>query len=346
MQRSSNAFHAILARSQANAGTQGNDEPEDLIGTIQLEFADWRHRPPAQEILERLRSRTDHLAGIEVATQIEKAGPPLGRSVQIRLSAETNALLDQGARRLAAALTEIGGFQDLDDGLPRARHRMAARGRPRQAAKFGADVALIGSYVRMLTNGMKLGLWRPDDGEREVDIVVRLPEAYRNLAQLDHIRVQTDAGPIPIANFVKRTPIAKRNLIHRADGQRTVTLRAEVAPGLLVDDQVAKIAWWLADNPLDPAITWEFKGEDEEQKAAQAFLIKAFAVALFLMAIILVTQFNSFYAALVILSAVVMSTIGVLLGLLVTHQPFGRRDGRDRRNRLGRHRGQQQHRVD
>ena len=68
---------------------------------------------------------------------------------------------------------------------------------------------------------------------------------------------------------------------------------------------------------------WTFRGEDEEQQKAQEFLSKAFGIALFVMALILVTQFNRFYSALLILSAVVLSTVGVLIGLLVTRQPFG-----------------------
>ena len=87
--------------------------------------------------------------------------------------------------------------------------------------------------------------------------------------------------------------------------------------------KVRELREWIAGVELPPGVTYKFKGEDEEQAAAQAFLGKAFGVALFIMAIILVTQFNSFYSGFLILSAVVMSTVGVLLGLLVTGQPFG-----------------------
>jgi multidrug efflux pump len=128
---------------------------------------------------------------------------------------------------------------------------------------------------------------------------------------------------VPIANFVEREARPKVGLLHRVDGNRVMTVKAEVAPGLLVDDKVSEIRDWLAGAEIDPRVMVTFKGEDEEQKEAQAFLIKAFAVALFLMAIILVTQFNSFYSAFLILSAVIMSTIGVMIGLLVTQQPFG-----------------------
>ena len=150
-----------------------------------------------------------------------------------------------------------------------------------------------------------------------------MPKAYRHIEQLDQIRLQTAAGLIPISNFVNREAQPKVDLLHRVDGARAVTVKADVEPGLLVDDQVSKLRRWLAEQDIDPRVNVVFKGEDQEQKEAQAFLVKAFIVALFLMAVILVTQFNSFYSALLILSAVVMSTIGVMLGLLITDQPFG-----------------------
>src|SRR3546814_11026949 len=80
-----------------------------------------------------------------------------------------------------------------------------------QTAKFGADISLIGSYVRMITNGMKIGEYRPDDSSEEIDIVVRLPVQYRTVGQLDDIRIQTTAGLVPIANFVDRVPKARKS---------------------------------------------------------------------------------------------------------------------------------------
>jgi len=88
-------------------------------------------------------------------------------------------------------------------------------------------------------------------------------------------------------------------------------------------EKLAALKAWIAQADLDPNIGVDFKGEDEEQAKAEAFLSKAFSAALFIMAIILVTQFNSFYSAFLILSAVIMSTIGVFIGLMVTAQPFG-----------------------
>ena len=323
LQRDKGEFHAIYARSVASSGTERDDEPEDLIGTIQLELTDWHSRRPADEILAEVRRRTADLAGIIVEPRKEEAGPPVGKPVQVQVAAEDPRLIDATVSRIVRAMEEMGDFVDLEDGraIPGIEWELTVD--RAQAAKFGADISLIGSYVRMITNGMKLGDYRPDDSDEEIDIVVRLPEAYRSIDHLDQIRVQTAVGRIPISNFVERRARPKVGLLRRVDGIRVMTIKAEVAPGILVDDKVRDIRQWLAGAEIDPRTTITFKGEDEEQEAAKAFLVKAFVVALFLMAIILVTQFNSFYSAFLILSAVIMSTIGVMIGLLATGQPFG-----------------------
>jgi multidrug efflux pump len=322
LQREKGEFHAIYARSQASSGTQ-QDEPEDLIGTIQLEFTDWHARRQADEILAEIRQRTAGLAGVIVEPRQQEAGPPVGKPVQIQVAAEDPELIGPTVERIVAQLFQIGGFIDLEDGRPIPGIEWQIKVDRAQAAKFGADVSLIGSYVRMITNGMKLGEFRPDDSDEEIDIVVRLPTVYRTISQLDQIRVQTETGMVPIANFVERRAQPKVGLLRRVDGARVMTIKADVAPGVLVDNKVRQVRAWLAVAEIDPRVDITFKGEDEEQQAAQAFLGKAFLVALFLMAIILVTQFNSFYSAFLILSAVIMSTIGVMIGLLVTDQPFG-----------------------
>src|SRR5690606_29259409 len=176
----------------------------------------------------------------------------------------------------------------------------------------------------LVTNGIKVDEYRPNDADDEVDIRLRFPDGKRSLDELDNLRVMTDMGMIPLSNFVTRTAQQKVGSINRSNAQRVMTIKANVVPGILVDDKVREIQNWLAeDADLGRDVSYVFKGQDEEQKKAQDFLGKAFFVAIFLMAIILVTQFNSFYHAFLILTAVIMSTIGVFVGLIVTGQPFG-----------------------
>ena len=322
LQRETGELHTIYARSVASSGIQ-KDEPEDLIGTIQIEFTDWFLRRPANEILSDILDRVAPLAGISVASRKQKAGPPVGKPIQLEIASATPELIDATAVRIAAAMAELGGFVDIEDGRPVPGIEWQLNVDRAEAAKFGADVTLIGNYVRMITNGMKLGEYRPDVTDQEIDIVARLPAAFRNIEQLDRIRVQTEAGLVPIANFVSRVARPKVSLLRRVDGRRVVTVKAELAPGLLPDNKVRELRAWLEAAGIDRRVSVVFKGEDKEQATARNFLVKAFAVAIFLMAIILVTQFNSFYSAFLILTAVVMSTIGVMLGLLITDQPFG-----------------------
>src|SRR5690606_33498477 len=136
-------------------------------------------------------------------------------------------------------------------------------------------------------------------------------------------RVITAYGQGPVGNFMTRVPAPRIGNLERTDGFRVLKIGADTADGELADDKVRALQRWLATAGLDPAVEVRFRGENEDQAEAEAFLTKAFGAALFLMAIILVTQFNSFYQTLLILSAVVFSTVGVLLGLLITNQPFG-----------------------
>jgi multidrug efflux pump len=192
-----------------------------------------------------------------------------------------------------------------------------------QAAKFGLDVSAIGDAVRLVTNGLKVGEFRSDNNsDSEIDIVVRYPVEERSLSALDAITVPTPDGSVPISGFVTRSAQPKVNQIDRVDGERVMTVRADVAPGVLANDKVRALSAWLEAHPLGPKVSYSFKGEDEDQKESTVFLTGAFGVALSLMAIILLTQFNSFYNCLLILTSVIMSTIGVTIGLIVTGQPF------------------------
>jgi multidrug efflux pump len=302
----------------------GNDNlAEDVIGTITLEFADWRERRKADEIIADILDRTKSFAGIEVDAQKEDAGPPVGKPIQIQLSARDPEVIEPAAARVRGKLASMDGVINIEDTRPLPGIQWNFEVDRAQAAKFGADVTAIGNMLKLVTNGLIVSDYRPDDSDEEVDIVVRYPQQDRMLEQLDRIRVQTEIGLVPISNFVKRVAEPKTGTINRVDQRRVITVKADVAPGILPDEKVMEIQKWIVGAGLDPQIQIAFKGEDEEQKKASDFLSKAFAGAVFLIFLILMAQFNSFYHTILILSAVVMSTFGVLIGLLLTAQPFG-----------------------
>ncbi|WP_366656439.1 efflux RND transporter permease subunit [Fodinicurvata sp. EGI_FJ10296] len=316
-------FTSVYTRT-GGAGGVGQEVAEDVIGQITIEFIEWDQRRTAAEIFEEIRQRTNHLAGVDVEIREPEAGPPVGKPVSIELSSAVPALLPDTVARIREFMeTEMDGLTDIEDSRPLPGIDWELIVDRAQAAKFGIDVTAVGDSIQLVTSGLSLGSYRPDDSSDEVDIVIRYPSEYRTFDQLDSVRIETDQGSIPISNFVERSAIQQTGTIDRVSGQRVMTIMANVQSGVLAADKVAELRNWISSADLDPRIDITWRGEDEEQQAASEFLGTAFLMALFLMAIILLTQFNSFYSAFLILSAVIMSTIGVLIGLLVVGQPFG-----------------------
>ncbi|OOG24778.1 MFS transporter [Thioalkalivibrio denitrificans] len=299
------------------------DYAEDVIGVIQLELIDWRLRPPAAEILSRLRAETDDLPGVILQFREQERGPREGKPIQVEVSGRDVSQLSEAVARLRDHMDRLGGFVDVEDdrSLPGVELRVEVD--HREAARYGADIGLLGNAVQMLTQGIRLGGYRPDDADEEVDIRVRFPFDERNLAQLVNLRVPTAYGLVPINNFVDFRPAPKTGIIKRVDGRRSFTVTADAAAGLLVDHQVRRLQAAIAEDGLPEGVEIRFRGQAEEQAEALGFLELAFVLAVFLMFVILVTQFNSLYQAVLVLSAIVFSTAGVLLGLILRQEPFG-----------------------
>ena len=220
-------------------------------------------------------------------------------------------------------MADLGGFADVEDSrpLPGVEWQLAVD--RSEAARYGADVTLLGQAVQLLTVGVPVAEYRPDDTDEEVDIRIRFPRDGRTLEQLTQLRIPTEKGMVPIQNFVTFQPVPKTGTIERIDARRVMTVEADVAEGEQVAAQVSRLSEALAAADLPEEISFDFAGESEDQQESMIFLATAFVASIFLMLAVLVTQFNSFYQAILVLSAIVFSTAGVFLGLLVTGRPFG-----------------------
>ncbi len=299
----------------------GNDVAEDVIGVIQYEFINWRERKKADQILTDLRQAMKGMPGVDVEVSVPEAGPPTGKAVQVRLSAADPANLNATAADVAKMLSENPDIIDINDGLPVPGIDWELKVDRTEAAKYGIGPGSVGTVVQLVTTGLKLSDYRPAGADDSVDIRLRLPEESRTLATLDQLRIETALGSVPISNFVKREPTRSLGLLNRIDGERTITVQAGVREGVqsaIVQEAVKTDLG--AMNMGD--IKWKLVGEDEEQAKASAFLMNAFGTAIFLIFIVLLAQFNKFISVSLVLSAVVMSTIGVFLGLLIMGQPF------------------------
>ena len=296
---------------------------EDTIGVIQFEFADWKVRPPAHRIMDAIRAKTADIPGILVEVTAPRAGPPTGKPIQVQLSAINPDQLPAAAKTVAAILANRRDIRDLDDGQPLPGIDWKISVDKAEAAKYGAGVGIVGTAVQLVTNGVKITEYRPSDSDKAVDIIVRFPQDRRSLDQIDDLRVQTTSGSVPIGNFVSRSPSPRVGYINRVAASRVMTVSSNLAEGVPSAKVQQEIAQELAQADLGPGVMWKLKGEDEERAKASAFLLKAFATALFLIFAILLAQFNKLTSVMLVLTAIVLSTIGVLLGLLIMGQAFG-----------------------
>jgi multidrug efflux pump len=302
---------------------QSNEIGEDTIGVIQFEFDNWQIRPPAHAIMDAIREKSADIPGILVEVTAPRAGPPTGKPVQIQLSALDPDMLPAAAKKAAAVLAARPDVRDVDDGLPLPGIDWRIEVNKGEAAKYQANVNTVGTGVQLVTNGTKVTEYRPSDNDKAVDILVRFPPRLRSLDQIDELRIQTAAGHIPLANFVTRVPAQRVGNINRIGGNRVITVSSNVTEGVQSAKVQQELAAELAKVDLGPNVTFRLKGEDEERAKAGAFLMKAFGTALFLIFAILLAQFNKFTSVVLVLSAVILSTIGVLLGLMIMGQPFG-----------------------
>ena len=301
--------------------TGGQSLARDAIGVVQLDFIDWSERRPAAAIIKDIRTEVADIPGIRVQITQQQEGPGQAKPVELQVSGPPDALAG-GVESIRERMRELGGFADVQDNRPLPGIEWALRVDRERAARNGADVQLVGNAVQLVTNGVLIADYRPDDSDDEVDIRVRFPLEDRSLNSLGQLRVPTRYGQVPVSNFVDFAPAPKTGTLERVNGQRVLTISADIEAGALADERVDALRASLQQNPLAEGLAVQFKGEDEDQREAQAFLSTAFLVAIALMSIVLLTQFNSVYQTGMVLSAILLSTAGVLLGLLITQRPF------------------------
>ncbi|UUP19805.1 efflux RND transporter permease subunit [Nitratireductor thuwali] len=295
----------------------------DTIGVLQLDLAEWDQRRRADEIIEEARRRTADIPGVVIVVNEQQMGPGQGKPVQLRLFGGDLRTLEAAADEVRGLMRDVGGFIDVEDDtqVPGVEWRINVD--RESAARFGADVNTLGQGVQLLTQGLKLAEYRPPDVEDAVDIRVRFPAPERTLDGLSRLTIPTERGQTPITNFVTIEPAEKTGIINRIDSRRVVTVKADVAEGALPAEKSDALRQAIREAGLPAGVEAEFVGEQEDIAEAQNFLLGAFFAAVALMFLVLVAQLNSVYQTLVVMSAIVFSIAGVLIGLLITGRPFG-----------------------
>ena len=330
------ATFSFAGEGGLNANTGGAQAPRDAIGQAQIELTDWAARAGlpglgGHEIIDRLRARLETLPGVKAEILLQTGGPASGKPIHLRLKGDSFADLAAAVQRVSDHMAGMQGITGLEDTRPLPGIDWQIRVDVEKAGRFGADVATVGGMVQLVTRGLLLDTMRVDTSDEEIDIRVRLPEGDRLLSTLDTLKLRTRDGLVPLSNFITREAVPKLARIDRVDQSRYYDIKAGVLPGLTAEDgrainaneRIERLTAWLEDTrPLPAGVAWEWVGDQKEQQESADFLMKAFAAALGLMFIILLAQFNSLYNAVLVLTAVVLSTAGVLIGMLVMDQTF------------------------
>jgi multidrug efflux pump len=335
---------AFAGEGGLNSNTGGAEAPLDTIGQVQLEIIPWedrRDRPDldGNRVIDELTAATAAVPGIRIEILAGDMGPASAKPVHLRLIGDDWDQLITATQAARAEFERLGGLTLIEDTLPLPGIDWQIDVDVEKAGRYGADVATVGAMVQLITQGLLLDTMPVDTSDEEIEIRLRLPEADRVLSTLDTLKVRTPQGLVPLSNFITRQPVARLAQIKRVGQKRFFDVKAGVASGLtttLTDpdtgtitqapvtpsERIEKLTTWLDSGALPPGVSYQWTGDQEDQEESQTFLMTAFSAALALMFIILLAQFNSFYNAALVLLAVVMSTAGVLIGMLVMDQAF------------------------
>jgi multidrug efflux pump len=312
-------------------------------------------------VLEVLKDRLAGLPGVQTEVIGVAGGPASTKPVHLRLKGDDWDTLLATTAEANDFLTNLPGLELVEDTRPLPGIDWELDIDVEEAGRYGTDVATVGGMVQLVTTGLLLDTMRIDGSDEEIEIRVRFPESDRTLATLDNLRVRTQEGLVPISNFVERRAVPTLAQIDRINQSRYFDVKAAVTPDLVLltgpegapetgrvlplteadafiaatdapgdwrktpvtaTERIGVIEDWLGSGVLPPGIDYEWAGDFADQSESTAFLGQAFAGALFLMFIILLAQFNSFYNSVLVLLAVVLSSAGVLFGMLVMGQPF------------------------
>jgi multidrug efflux pump subunit AcrB len=242
--------------------------------------------------------------------------------VNIEISGDDFDVLGEIAGQVREEIRGIPGLVDITDNYDHALPELTVVPDVEKAGRFGLRTFDIAGTVRTALHGSEAAKYRV--GEDEYDIIVRYRKPFRGKVEdLESATVFYEGQTIPLSAFATTEFTSGLAAVHRIDAQRVVTVSGENAAGYNANELLAQVRDRLGGFNLPAGYSLSFTGESEDQAEAETFLSDAFAVAIMLIFVVLVSQFSSVTVPLIILSSVILSLIGVLSGLMVTRTAFG-----------------------
>jgi len=292
------------------------------VGIRFLELSD--RAESSQDTLATIRERVKNIPGGKITIASEEEGPPTGAPINIEISGQNFAVLGEIAKHVKEYLGRIPMVEDIRDdyveGIPSVQVLVDRQ----KAALFGLTTDSIGFALKSAYNGLEVSSFR--EGDDDYDITVQLQESDRRVVDILHeLVLPTPSGQmVPLSTIARVSFAGSIGNINRINNERVVTVKANVnetkTTGPVKREEAEKL---LEQLPLPPGYTIKFTGEFEFQQESEAFLSKAFLVALLLIFLILVAMFNSVSQPFIIMTSVILSLGGAFLGLTLFTSPFG-----------------------
>jgi multidrug efflux pump subunit AcrB len=313
----------VVATVGSEGGFRFQQSSGPHVANLSLVFPDYEDRKvPSAQVVADIRKATAGIAGAEIKVEKEEEGPPTGAPVTIRVIGKDLNVLEELSEEVYRRIEDVPNLVNLRSDLEAARPELKLRPARSRGVQLGVNTNVTAEFLKTANFGTKVGDFR--EFNDDYDITIRLPESQRtDIEDMLRLRVpSTTGGAVPLSSLGRFDYSPGLGTIHRVNQKRVVTLTADVE-GRLDEEVLKDVQLRLSNLDLPAGYEIEYAGQKEEQEKAWAFLLKAFVIALLAIVGILVTQFNTLSAPLIIMTTVGLSTIGVFVGLLALNMPFG-----------------------
>jgi multidrug efflux pump subunit AcrB len=312
--------------SDPNAPPEPGSSPNKARVTVQFVPAEDRGDISTFDVMDEIREAVQGFPGVKISVDKNADGPPTGKPINLELQSESLEDLITTSDDLIAYFNSqgIAGIEELKADVQVGKPELIVNIDREAARTYGLSTFQIASSIRTAVYGKEVSQFK--EGEDEYPIFVRLGEKYRyNVTDLLNQRVtfrnnQGQLLQVPIAAVADVEYTSTYSSIKRKDLDRVVTIFSNVVAGYNANAIVGDMRTAMEDYELPDGMTYQFTGSQEQQAEDMEFLVGAFALAVFAIMIILVTQFNSVISPFIILLTVLFSTIGVFLGYSFTGQ--------------------------
>ena len=316
---------AVVANvgQRRGSGASSAGSTTTYLSHVVLDFPNWQNwiEKPSS-IIKKLRQKLDQMVGVEIKLAEARSGPPTGMALNLEVRGEDFNQMSVAVEAIKQKIKNIPGLVDLTDDFDRSRPELKVIIDRDKASRLGLRARDIANTVRTAFNGKKVSVFR--DGTEEYDIWVQLDQSFRsNQSDLSSLFIYTPSGePVRLSEIARVDSGPSYGSIRHVDTVRTITISGDAfrMPGPVL---VMKAKQVLNKLDLPQGVTFQFTGEDENRKESQIFIGQALIIAVLLILVVMVAQFNSIALPLIVISSVLMSVMGVIIGLIVHDRPFG-----------------------